>query len=80
MIIYVLLFYLRFRDGTYSECASNFVQMSEKWTDTLSMIRQAFWKESMSVHGCLKGTFGSGQTEKVETDEEQSHGHTQHFL
>jgi hypothetical protein len=40
---------MRFRDGSNSECASNFVQISVKSAgETLTMIRQALGEESMS--------------------------------
>jgi hypothetical protein len=49
-------------------------------TETLATIRQVFGEESMSHTGCLKGILGSGQVEKGEIGEEQSHVHANHFL
>jgi hypothetical protein len=73
---------IRFRDGSDSECASNFVQISKKKnaTETLAMIRQAFRKESVSRTRVLNGKLGSGQTEKGETGEQQSHKQSHNFL
>jgi hypothetical protein len=40
---------MRFRDGSDSGCAPNFVLiLGKSATDTLAMIRQAFGEESMS--------------------------------
>jgi hypothetical protein len=42
---------MRFRDGSDKGTASNFVQISEKVSETLAMIRQAFGEESMRRAG-----------------------------
>jgi hypothetical protein len=40
---------MRFRDGSDSECASNFVQiMGKNATQTLAIIKQAFGEENIS--------------------------------
>jgi hypothetical protein len=39
---------MQFCDGSDSDCASHFVQISEKVRQTLAVIRQAFGEESMS--------------------------------
>jgi hypothetical protein len=44
-----------------------------------ALIRQACGEESMKHTGCLNGILSSGHTEKVETGEEQSQEHGQHF-
>jgi hypothetical protein len=56
---------MRFRDGSDSECAANFVQVSVK------VLRKPWQKLDESsgkkaVHRCLNDMLGSGQTEKGE--------------
>jgi hypothetical protein len=58
-----------------TQTESNSVEILE----TLAMIRQVFGEERMSVYGSLNGMLGSGQTEKCETDEEQSQEHAYYF-
>jgi hypothetical protein len=72
---------MRFRDGSDSECASNFVQISDKvWRKSWQRLDKRSGNKAWVVHGCLKGMLRSGQTEKVKTSVEQSQEHAHHFL
>jgi hypothetical protein len=64
-----------------SECASSFVQISEKvqwrpWQSLSKCSRKSAW----AVHGCLNGISKLTKTEKGQTSEVQSHEHAHHFL
>jgi hypothetical protein len=57
-----------FRDEPDSECASNFVQISEKIVmETLAILDKILWKKAWAVHEKSKFT----ETEKGETGEEK---------
>jgi hypothetical protein len=61
-------------------CIKFCANLGKRATESLKMIRQAFGKENMTVHGCLNGTLGSWHTEIGETGKEQSQEPAHHFL
>jgi hypothetical protein len=71
---------MRFRHGSNKRAALHFVYISEnmrrrpfKWLDKRS------GKKAWTVHGCLNGVLGSGQTENGETGQEQNEEHAHYF-
>jgi hypothetical protein len=62
--IWILDFYLRFRDWSYSECASNFMKISVKvWQRPRIWLDMRLMKTAWAVHWSLNDILGSGQTE-----------------
>jgi hypothetical protein len=76
VLLFEVVYLMRFRDGSDSECASNVAQISGKvrrrpwqWLDKLS------GKKAGAVHGKSKLTV----TGKSETGEKKSQAHAHHF-
>jgi hypothetical protein len=71
---------MRFRDESDKGTHKTLCKFRKSGTKTLAIIRQAFRKDSISLHGCLVGMLDSGQTVKGEIGEGQSQKHAHHFL